>query len=534
MKRIKCFLVASIIALSANAQMMDKDVYDNSTKYARLLTFINAYYVDTTNLTQLTEKAIVTLLQNLDPHSTYISAEEVKAANEPLEGNFEGIGVEFSILNDTLMIVSPISGGPSESVGIRAGDRIIAVDKENIAGIGIKNEQVFKLLRGNKGTKVELTIVRKGTSKPMSFTVIRDKIPIHSVEAAYEIEPGVVYIRLSRFAITSLAEMEEAMGKFTQPVTSMVLDLRTNTGGVLKTAIDLCDQFLSEGRLMVYNEGDKWPKSLEIATRQGFFEQGKLIVLIDEHSASASEIVAGAVQDWDRGIIIGRRSFGKGLVQQMLPLPDGSQIRLTVARYHTPTGRIIQRPYDAGKVEDYYKELYQRYDKKEGEVYNSDKVNFPDSLKYITLVNERTVYGGGGIMPDIFMPQDTSWYSDYYGKINRAGLFGQFVNQYMDKERDKLKKQYKTFAAFDNNFEVSEKLFNEFIAYVEAQKIPLDEKGLAISKENMQVQLKALIARSIWDTSEYFETINKRIDEVFLKAMDVLKNWDEYEKEYLL
>jgi len=532
MKKIVCFLVASIITLSVCAQI-DRDVYDNSNKYARLLMYINSYYVDTANVSKLTEKAIIATLQNLDPHSTYISADEVKAANEPLEGNFEGIGVEFSILNDTLMIVSPISGGPSESVGIRSGDRIIAVDNEKIAGIGITNERIFKLLRGNKGTKVALTIVRKGVSKPMDFTVVRDKIPIFSVEAAYEVEPGLAYIRLGRFAINSLAEMEEAMAKFSNPVTSMILDLRTNTGGVLKTAIDLCDQFLREGRLMVYNEGERWQKTLEIATNKGFFEEGKLVILIDEHSASASEIVAGAVQDWDRGIVIGRRSFGKGLVQQMMPLPDGAQIRLTVARYHTPTGRVIQRPYNAGKVDAYYEDLYKRYDRKNGEIYTDNKIDFPDSLKYTTLVNNRTVYGGGGIMPDIFMPQDTSWYSDYYGKINRAGLLGQFVNQYMDKERDKLKKQYKTFAVFDDNFEISDKLFNEFTAYVETQKVPRDENGIAISENHMRTQLKALIARTLWDTSEYFEIVNKRIDSVYLKAIDVINNWDEYEEKYL-
>jgi len=532
MKKYTCLtLLLSLLVLTTQAQHISPDVQTAYTKYARLLMYISSYYVDTTNIAKLTDKAIINTLQNLDPHSTYLTADEVKAANEPLEGNFEGIGVEFSILNDTLTVAAPIVGGPSESVGIRAGDRIVKVDDKHIAGIGLTNDQVFKLLRGPKGTKVLLTILRKNISDSLVFTVVRDKIPIHSLEAAYEAQPGLAYIRLGRFSLTSLNEIKTALAKFKTTPTAMILDLRGNSGGVLKTSIDLSEQFLPEGALLVYNEGEHFPKTMEIAGKDGFFKKGKLVLLIDEGSASASEIVSGAIQDWDRGILIGRRTFGKGLVQQLMPLTDGSQIRLTVARYHTPTGRVIQRPYDAGKIDKYYADLYKRYSN--GEVYSRDSIHFPDSLKYHTLKNQRIVYGGGGIMPDIFMPVDTTSYSEYYRRLNRAGLLSQFVTSHVDKERDNLKSAYKTFADFDKKYSVSDKLFEEFVAYAETQKVPRDEKGLERSGSDIRLQLKALLARSLWSTSEYFETVNKNRDKEFQKAVEVINNWNRYEREYL-
>ncbi len=538
MKKTLSLLAVLIMATAVYGQRMigasdnsQNSVTNSYHKFGRLLTLINAYYVDSTNINKLTEKAIISTLKNLDPHSTYLSADDVKAANEPLEGNFEGIGVEFNILDDTLTVVNPIAGGPSEAVGIRAADRILKVDEMNIAGVGLKNDQVYKLLRGPKGTKVVLTIMRKGTPGPLRFVVERDKIPIHSLDAAYEAAPGIVYLRLGRFSLTSLDEMQEAMNKFKQAPTAMILDLRGNSGGGLKTAIDLCDQFLDEGRIMVYNEGLNFPKRVDISTKDGFFKNGKLVVLVDEGSASASEIVSGAIQDWDRGILIGRRTYGKGLVQQLLPLTDGSQIRLTVARYHTPTGRVIQRPYNAGEIDRYYEDLYTRYTN--GEVYNRDSIRFPDSLKYFTLVNKRTVYGGGGIMPDIFMPHDTASYTSYYAQISRAGLFNQFIVKYMDTQRETLKRKYKKFADFDKRFTVTGELFEAFVAFTETQGIARDNDALKISGNDMQLLLKALIARTLWSTSEYFETLNKHIDKGFIKAVDVINNWDQYEQEYL-
>ncbi|MDR1680669.1 MAG: PDZ domain-containing protein [Prevotellaceae bacterium] len=531
---MKLFLIALIAMLTAataasQPKKENRELYENYNKIGQTLVYIDSYYVDTSNIPRLTEKAIVHMLRQLDPHSSYLSAADVKASNEQLEGNFEGIGIEFTILDDTLTVAVPLAGGPSEAVGIMAGDRIIAVDSLPIAGIGLKNERVLKLLRGAKGTSVALTIVRKGNPTPLHFTVIRDKIPVHSLDALYEVQPGMVYIRLGRFSVTSVDEIKDALKKIKRPPQSVILDLRGNSGGVLKTAVELCDQFLDAGQLIVYNEGEHWPKSMDVATGQGMFRNGRLLVLIDEHSASASEIVAGAVQDWDRGILIGRRSFGKGLVQQLLPLPDGSQLRLTVARYHTPTGRAIQRPYDAGNTDKYYADLYKRYSN--GEIYHRDSIRFPDSLKYYTLVNRREVYGGGGIMPDIFLPADTSFYSDYYFQILRAGLLSQFVMQRMDRERSTLLKRYKTFAAFDRRFSIDDALFDEFIAYVETRRIPRSEQGLALSGQYLRTQLKALIARALWDTSEYYEVINKQLDPVFLKAVEVMTKWEEHAGE---
>jgi carboxyl-terminal processing protease len=475
--------------------------------------------VDTAQIHKLVEKAVVNTLRNLDPHSIYLSAEDVKAANEPLEGNFEGIGVEFDILFDTLTVVSPIAGGPSEMAGIKAGDRIVSVDGKDIAGIGLKNNDVYKMLRGPKGTVVDLKIARKGVAEVLQFQVIRDKIPIFSLDAAYEVAPGLVYLRLNRFSMTSLQEIKDAMAKFKKKPSRMILDLRDNSGGVLQASIDLADQFFDKGYLLVYNEGLHWPKTMEISTDEGFFKEGKLAVLIDEGSASASEIVAGAIQDWDRGTLIGRRSFGKGLVQQLMPLPDGSQIRLTVARYHTPTGRAIQRPYDADHIEKYYDDLYKRYSN--GEIYSRDSIHFPDSLKYYTLKEKRLVYGGGGIMPDVFMPLDTSHYSVYYSKLVRMGLFRQFVLQYMDENRADLKKQYKKFADFDGKYEVSEALMESLFSYAESQKLPRNNDDIAISAPEMRTLFKAYIARNLWGTSAYFEIVNKH-DKAFQKAVELL------------
>ena len=496
-----------------------QDLQKGYEKYGRLLYYINSHYVDTANIHKLVEKAIVNTLRNLDPHSVYLSADDVKAANEPLEGNFEGVGVEFNILFDTLTVVNPIAGGPSEMVGIKVGDRIVTVDGKNIAGVGLKNNDVFKMLRGPKGTLVNLEIMRKGVEGALQFQVIRDKIPIFSLDAAYEVKPGLVYLRLSRFSMTSIQEIKDAMAKFKKKPSKMILDLRDNAGGVLQTSIDLADQFFGKGYLLVYNEGLHWPKTMEISTDEGIFKEGKLAVLIDERSASASEIVAGAIQDWDRGILIGRRSFGKGLVQQLLPLTDGSQIRLTVARYHTPTGRAIQRPYDAGHIEKYYDDLYKRYSN--GEIYSKDSIHFPDSLKYYTLKEKRLVYGGGGIMPDVFMPLDTTYYSVYYSRMGHMGLLYQFVLHYMDENYATLKKQYPKFADFEKKYEVDEALFESLLSYAESQKLPRNNDDIAVSAPEIKLILKAYIARNLWSTNEYFEIRNKH-DKVFQKAVELL------------
>ncbi|MCB0402125.1 MAG: S41 family peptidase, partial [Flavobacteriales bacterium] len=433
----KVFLVAGLLfAQYASAQYVQSE---GSKKFDALMQYINYAYVDSTDESKMVEDAIVAVLKELDPHSVYIPKKELEKMNEPLVGNFEGIGIQFNILKDTLIVVSPISGGPSEKVGLLAGDKIVEVDGENIAGIGLQNSDVQKKLRGKKGTKVNVGIKRRGSKSTLNFTITRDKIPIFSVDAAYMATPDIGYIKINRFANNTIDEFREGMAKLKeQNMKHLIIDLRGNGGGYLKTAIQLADELLEDRKLIVYTEGLKNPKQEYYTTSKGGFEKGKLVILIDEGSASASEIVSGAIQDYDRGLIIGRRSFGKGLVQKPFSLPDGSAVRLTVARYHTPSGRCIQRPYDEGK-EAYYKEFSRRFEN--GEYLSEDSINFPDSLRYKTLNSNRVVYGGGGIMPDVFVPIDTSMNSTYFNKVNRKGLFSEFTLTYVDKHREELEKK---------------------------------------------------------------------------------------------
>jgi carboxyl-terminal processing protease len=495
-------------------------------KYRRLLNLIDMCYIDTVNQHQLVEKAIVETLKTLDPHSYYISKEEYRMATEQLEGNFEGIGIEFNILEDTLTVVSPLSGGPSEKVGLKSGDRIIGVDGTNIANINLTLVKVHSLLRGPKGSKVLIT-VKRGSSV-IDYEIIRDKIPINSIDAAYEIKPGLAYIKLNRFAKNSMIEFEESFRKFDNPH-SLILDLRGNGGGFMNIANSLADQFFGGGKLIVYTEGRFLSSQREVSTDNGLFKQGKLVVLIDEASASASEIVAGAIQDQDRGIIIGRRSFGKGLIQNEFPMGDGSAVRLTVSRYHTPSGRAIQSPYEKGKGEQYFKNLNSRI---MAESFSADSIVFPDSLKYYTLVNKRAVYGGGGIMPDIYVPVDTSKYSKYNSDLNRKDVVFQFISTYMDKNKKTLGGEYKTVDVFRQSFAVSDELFGEMVAFGEKEGVPANEDGIKVSGDYIKQYMKALIARSLFGYSAYFMIINEG-DRIYEKAIETLDNWDRYRKEYL-
>src|SRR5574344_240785 len=419
MKKILLIILLSLMALGMMAQN-GNNVSGQITKFGQTLYYINNYYLDTVNFKTIVDKAIIAAIGELDPHSSFISSDDVKAMNEPLEGEFEGIGVEFAIIHDTLTVQAPVFGGPSEKVGILTGDKIVSVNGENIAGISLTNEMVFKYLRGAKGTKVDLGIVRKEERKLLIFTVVRDKIPLNSVDAVYQVEPGYLYIKLSRFASSSYDEMIQAMASVKGAIKGIILDLRGNSGGYLYSAIKIANEFLDKNNMIVYTQGRTVPDMKELADGNGKYKRGPLVLLVDENSASASEIVSGAVQDWDRGIIIGRRTFGKGLVQQAMPLSDGSQLRLTIAKYHTPSGRVIQSPYKNGKSQEYYLDFYKRYT--HGESFSKDSIHFPDSLKYKTLRLKRTVFGGGGIMPDIFVPADTSYYSDYYASLLRRGV----------------------------------------------------------------------------------------------------------------
>jgi carboxyl-terminal processing protease len=487
---------------------------------------MDEYYIDTVNIEKLVNQSITGLMQALDPHSYYISKEDYKSMNEPLMGNFEGIGIEFSILEDTLIVVTPLSGGPSEKVGLLSRDRIIRVDGNNIAGTGLTNEKVYSLLRGQKGTKLTVTIKRDNAV--LDFEIVRDKIPINSVDAAYEVKPGIAYLKLSRFAQSSMMEINEAFAKFNKPH-SLILDLRNNGGGLMPIAVQLVDQFLGAGKLIVYTEGMHVPTQRAISTDGGYFKTGNLVVLIDEGSASASEIVSGAIQDWDRGIIIGRRSFGKGLVQQEFQLNDGSAIRLTISRYHTPSGRAIQTHYEKGKTEQYYKDFYSRIS---SEMFNADSIKFPDSLKYNTLVNNRVVYGGGGIMPDIYIPLDTSQYSKYSNALIRKGVILQYVSAYMDKNKTTLQKKYPTVEEFKKSFTVDANQFGQMVALGEKQGVPKDEQGIKISGNYLKKRIKALIARNLFNESGYFQIINED-DITFNKAMEALESWQKYSSEYL-
>ncbi len=538
--RVSLRIVFISLFLTVFIHVYSQDESRQAFKYVQFLKYLNNYYVDSIDNEKLVEDAIKNELSKLDPHSTYISSEDVKKMNEPLKGNFEGVGIQFNILNDTLFVITPVPGGPSEKVGIHSGDRIIKVDDENIAGIGLTNEDVFSLLRGAKGTKVSVSVVRKSVSELLNFTITRDKIPINSLDAAYIVQDGIAYIKLNRFAMTTMDEFAEASIELKMAgVKDLILDLTGNGGGYLDIAVVLADQFLGDQKLIVYTEGLHSPKREYFASSKGLFEDGRVIILIDEGSASASEIVSGAIQDWDRGIIIGRRSFGKGLVQRQLELPDGSMIRLTSAKYYTPSGRLIQKSYEDG-IEKYDSEIYDRYEN--GEFINKDSIRFPDSLQYKTLLNNRIVFGGGGIMPDIFIPLDTTLYSDYYGSLIREGILNQFVLEYVDQNRKELtkdiadqqdhKSSLTDFQDYNANFEITDKLLKDLTNYAEKEGLSLNKEEFELSKERISLILKAYIARDIWTTSEFYQIINQENDNL-LKAIEVLNNWEKYSEKLL-
>lgn len=506
-----------ICLLPMVAQNKNKEIQSRKLAMAELL--ISNLYVDKVDETKLVEKAIVGMLNELDPHSTYATPEEVKALNEPLRGNFEGIGVQFNMSTDTLFIIQTISGGPSEKVGIMAGDKIIRVNDTLIAGVKMSTDEVMKRLKGPKGTRVKVEIWRRGIDKPLYFTIVRDKIPVYSLDAAYMVDKQIGYIRISRFAATTGAEFKEAMRKLKkQGMKDLILDLQGNGGGYLEAAIDLANEVLDKDELIVYTEGRRSPRMEFKAQGKGGFKTGRLVVLIDEYTASASEIVTGAIQDWDRGMVIGRRSFGKGLVQRPISLPDGSMIRLTVSRYYTPSGRSIQKPYNDRK--EYDKDLIERYNR--GEMLHADSIHFPDSLKYKTRKLGRVVYGGGGIMPDIFVAVDTTFYSKYYGALRDKGIITRYTLKLIDQNRQNWKKTYPHFDLFKKQFEVDSSLLDGLIEMGKKDGIVFDEKGYQTSLPFLKKQIKALIARDLWSMNEYFEMINPSF-ETFAKAVEQLQ-----------
>ena len=490
-----------------------------NNKINEVLSYIQNEYVDTINKKQLTDNAIASLLENLDPHSAYIPASDLESTNESLQGNFEGIGIEFNILKDTIIVVSALSGGPSEILGIRAGDRIVKVDGKIVAGVKITNEGVLKKLKGKGGTKVTVSILRRGSNKLIDFKITRDKIPLYSVDVAYMLSDKTGYIKINRFAATTYQEYMDAFNKLTvQGMQNLIIDLRNNGGGYLNTATAIADEFLSNNKMIVYTKGKARPKEEYKATSKGSFEQGKLCVLIDEGSASASEILSGCIQDNDRGTIVGRRSFGKGLVQEQTEFTDGSAIRLTIARYYTATGRGIQKPYKKGDLADYYSEEVHRYEK--GELQNADSVHFADTLKYRT-PKGKIVYAGGGIMPDVFVPLDTMGRSQYLSNLIFNGVINEFALLYADKNRATLNK-YKDVNDFDKKFNIDEALFNSLVVFAEGRKIKKDEKGISASKAIIEMEIKALIARNIWRNEGFYPIFNK-MDKTLTKAQEVIE-----------
>ncbi|HTJ51855.1 MAG TPA: S41 family peptidase [Cyclobacteriaceae bacterium] len=510
------FLGASLGSRKSNGEV-GRDVQ----KFREVLSQIQGDYVDTVNTGYLVDDAIEHMLNKLDPHSAYIPVKEREAANEDLRGNFDGIGVEFNIFRDTVVVVTPLSGGPSEAVGVQSGDKIIKVDGKNMAGVNITNADVMHALKGPKGTEVKVSVLRIGKSEPIDFTIVRDKIPQFSVDVAYMVNAEVGYVKVNRFSATTYEEFSAALKKLKDKgMKKLVLDLQGNPGGYMNMAIDMADDFLSEGKKIVFTNGkEKKYNSDAISTTRGDFEKGDLIVLVNEGSASASEILAGALQDNDRALIVGRRSFGKGLVQSPFDLSDGSELRLTISRYYTPSGRSIQKPYD--DEDEYARDIISRYN--HGEFFHADSIHFNDSLKYKT-VNGRTVYGGGGIMPDYFVPLDTTLNSHYLNELYTSSSIQEFTFGYADAHKDELQKE--GFEKFFKTFVVTDQMLNGLVKVGERNKVRADYRELRERKTLFQIHVKAQIARKLWNNDGFYPIMNNT-NEVFLQAMKLFDHIPE-------
>lgn len=517
---VALLLCLSCTAVAQRSGNMSK-TEESMRKFAMAQLAISSLYVDSVDEVRLTEDAINGMLSKLDPHSSYTNAEETKRMNEPLQGNFDGIGVQFNMLEDTLVVIQPVSKGPSERVGILAGDRIISVNDTAIAGVKMSREEIMRRLRGPRDTKVKLGVVRKGIRERLDFTVTRDKIPVSTVDAAFMLTPTTGLIRLSSFGSTSHDEMTKAIKDLQlKGMKDLILDLQQNGGGYMDAATTIAGEFLQKNDLIVYTKGLRTPYREFRAQGAGLFREGRIIVLVDEYSASASEIVSGAIQDQDRGLVVGRRTFGKGLVQKPFMLPDNSMIRLTVARYYTPSGRCIQKPYTKGEKSKYNMDVIDRYN--HGELTNADSIHLADSLKYKTLREGRTVYGGGGIMPDYFIPLDTTRFTKYHRELTAKGAIINASLKYIDKHRKQLHREYSSFDKFRMRFNVPEELTALVVAEGEKEGVkPKNDEEMQATLPELKKQLKALIARDIWDMSEYFAIMYE--DNPFVKkALELL------------
>jgi carboxyl-terminal processing protease len=551
-KQMKQLIFAAILSVGMHScSYGQRDVNLPMYKVEVVMEAAKRFYVDTINKDKLAEYAIIGMLEKLDPHSTYMTPEEVKETDESLQGNFEGIGIQFNMLTDTLNVIQVISGGPSEKVGIQAGDRIIEVNDTLIAGVKMPNKAVISRLKGPKGTVVNVKVLRRNNSGLLSFNITRDKIPMHSLNAYYMLDNRTGYIKLDRFAATSYDEFKDAVTKLqAQGMKNLIFDLQQNGGGFLEAAIKIANEFLHRGQLIVYTEGEHQKRADAKADYNGSLEDGRLILLVDEYSASASEIVSGAVQDWDRGLIVGRRTFGKGLVQRPIPLPDGSLIRLTTARYYTPTGRSIQKPYENGNPDSYNKDLIDRYNR--GEMLSADSIHFPDSLKYNTLIEKRTVYGGGGIMPDYFVPinnDSTHWYylgtrTSLFRELNGKNITYKYINRLLDDNRKIYAKQYTNFNTFNRNFTVTDKMIADALAiYKQEKAVELEQEDYQLTAEELtdlekvkpvlQFLIKSYIIREVLDESNYYHFLNESdvsFNAALKKAIQLINSPDEYDK----
>lgn len=522
---MKKIIVSIVVALAASIAI--SQIMPPAQKLRLAEGVIENYYVDTVNADNLVEEAIKAMLATLDPHSSYSTPEETKALTEPLNGNFSGIGIQFNMMQDTLYVLTVIAGGPSERVGIRPGDRIISANDTTIAGVKMKNTDVMKHLRGPKGTPVDVKVVRRGCQQPLTFRIIRDDIPIFSIDAAYMATPTVGYVRISRFAAETASEFDKAVKKLRkQGMKDIIIDLEDNGGGLLDAAQEMAARFLDKGDLIVYTESPRMPQYTYTAPSNGDLRQGRVVVMVNQYSASASEILAGAIQDHDRGLIVGRRTFGKGLVQRPFPFPDGSMIRLTVSRYHTPSGRCIQKPYKKGDEDGYNHDMIDRYDR--GELMNADSIHLDSTLIYKTLNTHRIVYGGGGIMPDRFVPIDTAFYSDYYRDIVAKGVLNQYTVAYVDSMRSSLKKNYPTELTYLSRFEVTPQMMQRLIDTATREGVKYVEDQYNVSEAYIRTLVKALIARDLYENGSYFRVANE-LDPVFREALRLIQDKDEYD-----
>ena len=488
---------------------------------------ISTLYVDTVNEDKLIEEAIKGMLESLDPHSSYTDAKETKELEEPLQGEFSGVGIQFNMNKDTLYVIQTVPGGPSERVGIIAGDRIITVNDTTIAGVKMKNSDIQKRLRGKKGTNVTVQVKRAGVKELITFRITRDNIPLNSIDASYMLDEQTGYLRISRFGAKTHEEMIDALKDLKkQGMTQLIMDLSDNGGGYLNAAIDMCNEFLERGQLMVYTEGENSPRNEANANGWGDYKDLHMVVMVNQYSASAAEIFAGAMQDWDRAVVVGRRTFGKGLVQRPFRFEDGSMMRLTVARYYTPSGRCIQKPYDRGDKKAYEKELLDRAN--EGEYYSLDSIQFNDTLRYTTRLNGRTIYGGGGVMPDVYVPIDTTEYTTYYRDLVAKGITNQFAISYVDKNRKSIAKKYKTVKDFDENFIVTDEMMRDFIALGEKDSVKYDKEKFRTSESLLKDIVKGLIARDVYSSASAYSVVINHRNRDLKAAIEVLNDRERY------